>query len=75
MQNVIFDFQVEMQNLSLGGLFEGKAKRREPIDPKYVVVRIDRHDELLRHFETQTAWGRDKAETEASVRAKEGAEK
>jgi hypothetical protein len=69
--NVLFDFQVEMQNLLLGELFSGRAERRDPLDPKYIVTRIDRHGELLKQFETQTAWGLHKAEIEARVRAQE----
>lgn len=64
----IFDLQIEMQNLLLGELFNHRLPRREPIDPDVVVVRLDAFDELKRHFEHDTAWGKKKIEVEDRVR-------
>jgi hypothetical protein len=65
----IHDFRVEMQNLLLGELFEQKLPPRQPVDPKMVVIEFERHKELARYFETETAWGREKSRAEADVRA------
>ncbi len=63
------DFQREMQNLLLGQLFANRVGLRQPIDPRQFTTSLQRRDELLRHFEPETAWGRNKAQIEADVRA------
>jgi len=64
------DFLVEMQNLLLGDLFETRAAHREPIDPAFMVIRLDRHEEIERHLSTQTAWGKQATRHEAEARAR-----
>lgn len=46
----LFDFQAEMQNLLLGELFSHRVPPRSPVDPKHIVVTLDRHDELAALF-------------------------
>jgi len=65
----IYDFQVEMQNLLLGELFKRQLPPRQPIDPRFVVVRLDRCNELAAYFENETAWGHNKTRIENDVRA------
>lgn len=63
-----FDLIVEAQNLLLGGVFKHRVPRREPADPKYIVVRLDQADELNAYFENDTDWGREKKQIEESTR-------
>lgn len=63
------DFQREMQNLLLGGLFARKLRAREPIDQRLFAISLARRNELMRHFETATPWGETKTQTEAAVKA------
>ncbi len=63
------DMQTEMQNLLIGELFGHRIAAREPVDPRLVAVRLDRYDELKRHFETETAWGRRAQEVMSEVRS------
>jgi len=65
----LHDFRVELQAALLGELFSGKVERREPIDPRFFAVRLDRADELTRHFETETTWARVKERAIADARA------
>ena len=64
-----------MQNLLLGDLFEHRVNARVPADPKYIVVTLDRHEELTRYFNDQTRAGRetkrheDRARAEAAARS------
>lgn len=62
------DFQIEMQNILLGDLFRRSLPPRYPINPEVVVVRLENHLQLSAYFENDTAWGREKARTEARVR-------
>ncbi|MBY5658300.1 hypothetical protein [Rhizobium leguminosarum] len=64
----IYDFQIDMQNLLLGELFEHQIAGREPLDPGVVVARLDDWAKLKDHFETNTPWGREKIEIEERVR-------
>ena len=66
--DLVFDFQVEMQNCLLGGIFHNRVPHRIPIDPKNVVVTLENHSQIAAYFENDTAWGRNKIETEKSVR-------
>ncbi len=64
------DFRTEMQRLLLGPLFpKHKIEARQPIDPKYMVIELAKWDELIRHFENDTAWGQNKRKAEAGARA------
>jgi ABC-type nickel/cobalt efflux system permease component RcnA len=65
----IYDIQVEMQNLLLGELFDNVVSSREPLDPRYTVLRLDRHKELAHHFDKETKWGSNKAKAEARAQA------
>jgi len=65
----IYDFQVEMQTLLVGELFKHDLPPRNPIDPRNIVIQLNRYEELVAYFDNQTAWGRDKAEIEDKVRA------
>ena len=65
----IDDFQREMQGLPLGQLFANRVELRQPIDPRQFTISLERRNELLTHFQTETAWGRNKAKIEAEVRA------
>jgi hypothetical protein len=67
LQSYIFDFQREMQNLLLAGLFHQTIPPRVPIDAKAVVIRLDRHDELSRYFDEQTNWGREQAQIQKAL--------
>lgn len=66
---VVGDFRDAMQLALLGELFPNPVAPRVPLDPKYVVVTLDRHQELSEYFEKQTAWGRSVAEADAQVRS------
>ncbi|WP_457301244.1 hypothetical protein [Phyllobacterium sp. P5_D12] len=66
--NYIYDFQIDMQNLLLGDLFSHRIPPREPLNPKYVVARLDDHVALKKYFETETEWGKHKTEVEERVR-------
>ena len=65
----ISDFRAEMQNVLIGPLFGHSVPRRQPIDPRRVVVSLDNDALLMRHFQEDTAWGRTTKQTEAQVRA------
>ena len=55
----VADFQLEMQALLLSDLFPNELQRREPLDPRFFVVRLDRYAALKEHFLNETAWGRE----------------
>jgi hypothetical protein len=62
------DFQAEMQNVLIGPLFGHTVPRRQPIDPRHVVISLDNDVLLTRHFQEDAAWGRVTKETNARVR-------
>lgn len=64
-----YDFQVEMQNILVGPLFGNVVQRRQPIDPRRVVISLENDALLTRHFREHTAWGRATRAAEESVRA------
>ena len=66
------DFGQEMQNLLLSGLFRHRIPPREPIDPSMFALRLDRYDQLSRHFETETPWARHNLAAEEDARRKLG---
>lgn len=51
------DFQVEVQALLLSDLFKNPLIHREPLDPEYFVIRLDRYAEIKDYFENRTTWG------------------
>jgi hypothetical protein len=55
----VADFQLEMQWLLLADLFDNGPSYREPLDPQFFVVRLDRYDTLKEYFLEQTPWGRE----------------
>lgn len=52
LQSYIHDIRIEAQIFLLSDMFNKEVKRREPIDPKYKVIRLDRYDELKAYFAT-----------------------
>jgi hypothetical protein len=64
LQAYIFDFLREMQTLLVGPMFDQRITPRIPRDPSFVVVRLDRYDQLIAYFNQQTAWGRNQAQIE-----------
>lgn len=63
------DFQLAMQNLLLGDLFENQLPARTPLDPEVTVITLDNHEELARYFDNETAEGRKLKGAEDKVRA------
>jgi hypothetical protein len=57
-----------MQNSLLKDLFPNHVPPRVPLDPKNVVVELEKHVLLASYFEKDTPWGRHKAEIEEEVR-------
>ena len=51
------DFNVEIQNLLLGDIFDRKVEHRKPIDPASMVVTVEGYDEIKAAL-ADTAWGR-----------------
>jgi hypothetical protein len=70
---VVADLQRDMQNLLLVDLFQNRVEARQPIDPKYVVIELDRHEELTTFMLTQTEWGRKHTQTERELRKQQAA--
>jgi hypothetical protein len=65
-----YDFQAEMQNILVGPLFgNNTVPRRQPIDPRHVVISLENDALLTRYFREDTAWGQATRATEESVRA------
>lgn len=56
-----------MQNVLVGPLFGNTVPRRQPIDPRHVVISLDKDALLTRHFQEDSAWGRGVKETDARV--------
>lgn len=54
----VFDFQVELQNLFVGELFDNQVPVREPIDPKHIVVTLAKHKALASYFDAESPWGK-----------------
>ncbi len=69
----VYDLRVEMQNALLGELFPTPLPARNPIDPKYMVVKLENHRQLADYFERDTPWGKNKARIEAEARARRNA--
>ena len=47
----ISDLNVELQPLLLGHLFGRRIVRRDPPDPTQFAIRLDRHRQIVRHFQ------------------------
>jgi hypothetical protein len=69
-QSYIYDLQVEMQNLLLGGLFDRQISARKPVDPGFA-IQLNRHREITTYFKCDTAWGQAQALVESEVRRPE----
>ena len=65
------DLAVELQNHLLGDYADCKVSHRQPIDSKFFVVSIDKHDALMRYFDEETEQGRNTKLIEESVRQEE----
>jgi hypothetical protein len=66
----LHDLMIEAQNNLLNNLFDGRvAPARKPLDPRHKVITLDpsRAEELIRHFETETPWGKNQAVVNAGV--------
>jgi hypothetical protein len=70
LSGIIYDFQIEMQNLLLHDLFGRKIAYREPLNPNIKVIRIDRFEPLTAYFGHDTPWGRSQKEITERVRTK-----
>jgi hypothetical protein len=67
--NYIDDFRYEMQRSLLGDLFDfSKVGPRRPLDPKLLVISLERSKELDEYFHSHTIWGRNKALAEERVK-------
>jgi hypothetical protein len=64
-----YDFQTEMQNILVGPLFGNIVPRRQPIDPRHVVISLENEALLTRYFQEDTAWGRSTNQIEENIRA------
>ena len=62
------DLAVELQNHLLGEYADCKVSHRKPIDPKFFVVSIDKHETLMKYFDEKTEYGRNSKIVEESVR-------
>jgi hypothetical protein len=69
LQSYVFDFQKEMQTHLLGKLFPHTIPPRTPIDPKAIVIRLDRYDELSSYFARQSNWGREQERIKNELRS------
>ena len=67
----LFDLNVELQPLLLGHLFGDRVSRRDARDPVQFTIRLDRHKQIIRHF-NQTDFFRKGAEMDRELRRKNG---
>lgn len=65
------DLNVELQQLLLGHLFGHRIVRRDAPDPGQFAIRLDRHRQIVRHFES-TPFFRNGAEMEKALRQQHG---
>jgi hypothetical protein len=63
------DLNVELQNTLLNSLFQNKAPRRVPLDPKAKVISTDPMESkmLQQYFEEETDWGKKNKEAKEDV--------
>ncbi len=66
----LYDLNIELQGIFLGGLFDNKTKKRAPIDTEVKVITTNPDDMsvLKKYFEEETAWGKNAKEVEKQVR-------
>lgn len=66
----IHDLAREAQNTLLGELFDHRIPKREPIDPKQIVITTDpdNKERIEKYFREQTNWGKVKRDTENRVK-------
>jgi hypothetical protein len=64
------DFQAEMQNVLIGPLFGNAVPRRQPLDPRHVVISLANDALLTQYFQEDTPWGRNRKAIEDNVRAR-----
>lgn len=64
----VADFQLEVQAVLLSDLFPNPLTHREPLDPEYFVIRLDRSAEIKDYFENRTTWGLEHKVIEARTR-------
>ncbi len=62
------DFRTEMQNLLLADIQNLPLPVREPVDPSYKVISLEKSEKLEKYFFNETSWGRRKRELEAAIR-------
>lgn len=60
------DLQVELQLLLLGELFEKEVPRRDPPDPDFFCIRLDKYSEIKERLDGST-WGAEVIEREAEA--------
>jgi hypothetical protein len=66
----LHDLMIAAQNNLLQNMFDGRvAPERKPLDPRHKVITLDpaRAEALIRHFETETPWGKNQAVINAEV--------
>lgn len=64
------DLVVDAQNTLLSELFNRQVAYRNPIDPRFKVLRSKDKEELIRYFQTETAAGRSWQEAREAVAAR-----
>lgn len=62
------DFQTAMQNLLLAELGSGRVPTREPIDPRFAAVSLEKREEMRRYFSEATLFGQRKRQAEQAAR-------
>ena len=69
LENWLYDFRVEIQNILLGSLFKNKIAPRKPIDKKWIVITSDKKSlkKLSSYFENETIFGKNKKKVENRV--------
>lgn len=65
------DFNVEIQNLLLGDIFNRRVEHRKPIDPASLVVTVEKHAEITVAL-ADTPWGHMCRDEEAKAQKKFG---
>lgn len=65
----IHDLNIALQNEMLGYLFRNRIPAREVLQSRYKVITLDpaTYDDLMKYFNDQTAWGRDRQKAEEDV--------
>ncbi|MDI1365808.1 MAG: hypothetical protein PSX79_13275, partial [bacterium] len=63
------DFLREMQVVLVGDLFDGRPELRQPLDPRFRTVTLADHAELNTYYETETGWGKVKAQADEDAQA------